>query len=118
MSIQFRSLRIFCLFQALIVRAFSGILSSAPPGFLPGTGRLHLWFKGGLAMFFPFFDPTYMLLFPAIILALYAQMKVSSTFQRYLRVGASSGLTGAQVARDLLNKNNLSDIAVEITRAI
>ena len=66
-------------------------------------------------MFFPFFDPTYMLLFPAIILAIYAQMKVSSTFQRYLRVSASSGLTGAQVARDLLNKNNLSDIPVEIT---
>jgi len=66
-------------------------------------------------MFFPFYDPTYLLLFPAIILALYAQMKVSSTFQRYLRVSASSGLTGAQVARDLLNKNNLSDVAVEIT---
>ena len=65
-------------------------------------------------MFFPFFDPTYILLFPAIILAVYAQMKVNSTFQRYLRVSASSGLTGAQVARDLLNKNNLSDVPVEI----
>lgn len=66
-------------------------------------------------MFFPFFDSTYILLLPVIILAVYAQMKVKSTFQRYLRVNASSGLTGAQVARNLLNKNNLPDIPVEIT---
>jgi len=66
-------------------------------------------------MFFPFyFDPTYILLLPAIILALYAQAKVQSTFQRYLRVRASSGMTGAQVARALLDKNNLSDVTVEI----
>lgn len=67
-------------------------------------------------MFFPFyFDPTYIILVPAIILAVYAQFKVQSTFQRYLRVRASSGVTGAQVARHLLDKNHLSDVAVEIT---
>jgi hypothetical protein len=67
-------------------------------------------------MFFPFYiDPTYMLLIPAIILALYAQAKVQSTFQRYSRVRASSGVTGAQVARSLLDKNHLSHVSVEIT---
>ncbi|HBG16591.1 MAG TPA: peptidase [Firmicutes bacterium] len=66
-------------------------------------------------MFFPYFDPTYILILPAFLLAIYAQFKVQSTFQRYLRVAASSGLTGAQVARDLLNKNNLFDVPVEIT---
>ena len=67
-------------------------------------------------MFFPFyFDPTYMLLIPAIILALYAQMKVQSTFNHYSRVRASSGMTGAQVARALLDKNNLTDVVVEFT---
>lgn len=66
-------------------------------------------------MFFPFYyDPTYILLLPAIILAIYAQTKVQSTFQRFLRVRASSGMTGAQVARALLDKNNLSDVTVEI----
>lgn len=73
--------------------------------------------EGGYAtMFFPFyFDPTYILLVPAMILAVYAQMKVQSTFNQYLRVRASSGVTGAQVARDLLDKNNLTDVVVEIT---
>ena len=59
---------------------------------------------------FPFFyfDPTYMLLIPALLLAMYAQAKVNSTFQRYLRVPASSGVSGAQAARLLLDRNNSS----------
>lgn len=65
---------------------------------------------------FPFFyDPTYILIIPALILALYAQFKVQSTFQKYLRVGSSSNLTGAQVARELLDKNQLHNVPVEIT---
>ena len=65
---------------------------------------------------FPFFyDPTYILIIPALILALYAQFKVQSTFEKYLRVRASSNLTGAQVARELLDKNQLYDVPVEIT---
>ena len=63
-------------------------------------------------MFF-WYDPTYLLLIPALIFALYAQSKVSSTFQRYLRVASSSGLTGAQVARRILDSNGLYDVAVE-----
>lgn len=67
-------------------------------------------------MYYPFFyDPTFILLIPAFLLALYAQFKVQSTFQRYLRVEASSRLTGAQVARELLNRNHLYDVPVEIT---
>lgn len=66
---------------------------------------------------FPFFyDPTFMLLIPALLLAMYAQAKVSSTFQRYLRVPANSGVSGAQAARLLLDRNNLHDVRVEITR--
>src|SRR5690554_6271703 len=66
---------------------------------------------------FPFFyDPTFILLIPALLLAMYAQAKVNSTFQRYLRVPASSGVSGAQAARLLLDRNNLHDVRVEITR--
>lgn len=50
-----------------------------------------------------YFDPTMMILIPAILLATYAQIKVQSTFSRYSKVGARSGLTGAEVARRLLN---------------
>ncbi|NLV91282.1 MAG: zinc metallopeptidase [Firmicutes bacterium] len=66
-------------------------------------------------MFFPFyFDPTFLLLIPGIILALYAQSKVQSTFQRYSRVRSMSGLTGAQVARTLLDRHGLHDVPVEL----
>ncbi len=68
---------------------------------------------------FPFFyDPTFVLLIPALMLAMYAQLKVRGTFEKYLRVPASSGMTGAQVARELLNQNNLYDVGVEMTRGL
>lgn len=60
-----------------------------------------------------FYDPTFILLIPALLFALYAQSKVNGTFQRYLRVYASSGMTGAEVARRILDSNGLYDVAVE-----
>jgi len=64
---------------------------------------------------FPFFwDSTMILLLPALILAFYAQSKVSSTFERYLRVSARNGLTGAEVAREILRHSGINDVSVEI----
>lgn len=60
-----------------------------------------------------FFDPTYILLIPALILALYAQSKVSSTFGKYSRIAARSYKTGADVARELLDQAGLHDVPVE-----
>lgn len=62
-----------------------------------------------------YFDPTMMILLPAILLATYAQIRVQSTFARYSKIGAYSGLTGAQVARSLLDANQLYDVPVEMT---
>jgi Zn-dependent membrane protease YugP len=64
-------------------------------------------------MLFPFLDPTFFLLIPAFILALYAQSKVRGTFNRYSRVRASRGMTGEEVARSLLNMRGLGDVPVE-----
>ncbi len=50
-------------------------------------------------MYYPFFDPTFILLVPAIILAFWAQNKVRSSYRRYSRIRSTSGLTGAQVAQ-------------------
>ncbi len=70
-------------------------------------------------LFFPFYyDPTYILLIPALILAIYAQGKVQGTFQRYLREYSRVGMTGAQVARALLDANGLYDVQVEMTRGM
>jgi len=66
---------------------------------------------------FPFFyDPTFILLLPALLLAIYAQAKVKSTFQKYLRVPANSGVSGAQAARALLDRNNLPDVPIVVTQ--
>lgn len=62
-----------------------------------------------------FYDWTMILLIPAILFTLYAQFKVNSTFRKFLEVPAASGRTGAQVARGLLDQNNLSDVPIELT---
>ena len=54
-------------------------------------------------------------LLPALILSLYAQYKVQSTFSKYVRVPAKSGMTGAQVARRILDDAGLYDVPVELT---
>lgn len=67
---------------------------------------------------FPYmlFDPTYFLLIPAILLAMYAQAKVQSTFNKYSRVAARSGMTGAQVAQELLHSKQIYDVSIEQTK--
>jgi len=64
-------------------------------------------------MFFPFFDPTFILLLPAMAFAMWAQWKVQSTFAEYSRVRASNGLTGRDMARQIMMRNGVSDVQVE-----
>lgn len=59
------------------------------------------------------FGPGMIFLIPAIILAMYAQMKVKTTFNKYLNVRNTRGYTGAQVARMILDRNGLHNVAVE-----
>ncbi|HYE80588.1 MAG TPA: zinc metallopeptidase [Clostridia bacterium] len=61
-------------------------------------------------------DPTFILILPAIILAAYAQSKVNSTFNKYLRVRNSYGHSGFEVARRILDLNGLRDVPVELVR--
>lgn len=66
-------------------------------------------------MFLPLWDPTMILLIPAILLALYAQLRVQSTYARFSQVPIANGLTGAQVAQEILRRNGLSDVEIEET---
>ena len=52
---------------------------------------------------------------PALLLALYAQWKVKSTYEKYSQVACSRGYTGAQVARYILDDYRLQNISVEPT---
>jgi len=54
-----------------------------------------------------------MLLIPAVLLAMWAQFKVKSTFNKYSKVPANSGMTGGDVAKRLLADGGLSEIKVE-----
>ncbi|MBP8856166.1 MAG: zinc metallopeptidase, partial [Oscillospiraceae bacterium] len=60
------------------------------------------------------FDYYYLILVvPALLIAAWAQMKVSSTFNRYSHASTRSGLTGAGVARRILDMNGLQNVRVE-----
>jgi Zn-dependent membrane protease YugP len=61
-----------------------------------------------------FYDSSFIILIPALIISFWAQSKIKSTFQKYSRVHSAKGYTGAQVARMLLDSNGLFDIPVEI----
>lgn len=62
---------------------------------------------------FFFFDPTMVLLIPAIILTLYAQAKVRGTYSQFSRVRSRRGYTGARAARELLDANGLNHVEIE-----
>ncbi len=61
-----------------------------------------------------FFDPMYLIfMIPGMLLAGWASMRVKSAFNKYSKVRSFSNMTGAQVARIILDRNGLSDVRVE-----
>ncbi len=61
-----------------------------------------------------FFDPLYFIfLIPGFLIAGWASIRVKSAFAKYSKIPSASGLTGAHVARMILDRNGLSDVAVE-----
>ena len=61
----------------------------------------------------PYFDLSYLIILPAILFALYAQTKVSSTFNKYKNVYNRRGLTSQEVARRILDENGLTNVTIE-----
>ena len=51
-------------------------------------------------------------LIPPLLLGLYAQFKLKSTYERYSRVPVGTGLTGAQAAREILDSAGLPNMAI------
>lgn len=49
---------------------------------------------------------------PGLILALYAQSKITRNYAKYSRIRNSRSLTGAEVARIILDRNGLSDVTI------
>ena len=59
-----------------------------------------------------FYDPTMMILIPAILFTMYAQFKVSSTTNRFFRIKSRSGYNGQQVAERILAANGIRDVRI------
>lgn len=57
---------------------------------------------------------TYVLIvLPAVLIALWASANVNSTFKKYAQIPSTSGFTGADAARRILDANGLTHIRIE-----
>lgn len=64
-----------------------------------------------------YFDPLFLLFaLPGLLLGFYAQSRVKSNFNKYSKVRTLRNVTGAEVARQLLDAQGLYDVAVEETQ--
>ena len=60
-----------------------------------------------------YFDPTYFLVLIGAVLCIWAQARVSSTYNRYSRVLIRTGMTGAQAAQRILQLSGIYDVRIE-----
>lgn len=59
-------------------------------------------------------DFSYLLyVLPGLLLSMWAQFKVQSTFSKYNKIGTQQNLTGVQAARYILDANGLQNVALE-----
>jgi Zn-dependent membrane protease YugP len=56
---------------------------------------------------------SYIVMIPFLIFTFYAQHKVKSTFKKYTQVRNRRGLSGAEVANMLIQRNGLTDVSIE-----
>ncbi len=59
------------------------------------------------------YDPTYLIMIPAVIFALIADGMVKSNFSKYSKESSVKGVTGADAARAILNENGLYNVGIE-----
>ena len=63
--------------------------------------------------YFYYFDPTYILVVIGLIISVWAQITVQSTFNKYSRVRVSRGITGSDAARQVLAHGGVRDVAIK-----
>jgi len=67
-------------------------------------------------MMYPYLDSTMLLLIPAMILAVMAQLKVKNAFAKYSKVYARGGVDADKVSRLLLDRFGLQRVRIEHVR--
>ncbi len=63
---------------------------------------------------FFYYDSYYLtLVLPALIVAMFAQIKIQSTFKKYASVMSHRGKTASQLVRQILDENGLASVTIE-----
>ena len=62
---------------------------------------------------FWYYDPTYWMVLIGALIALYAQFRVSAAYSKWNKVPSSTHMTGAQIARQILDGNGCQDVRIE-----
>ena len=57
---------------------------------------------------------SFIILIPALLFATYAQMKITSNYNKYSQVMSRKGFTGADAARKMLDANGLNHVSIRI----
>ncbi len=66
---------------------------------------------------FWFYDYYYIVLVvPAILISLFAQFKVQSTYKKYAQMMSARNCTAAEITRQILDRNGLSNVSIEGVR--
>ena len=61
-----------------------------------------------------YYDYSWFVLLPAILLTMITQARITSAYRTYSQVPVSTGITGAEAARAMMDANGLSGIAINI----
>ena len=67
---------------------------------------------GGMGMFYGIDYYYIVLVLPAVLIAMFAQFKVKSAYNKYSKIGNSRGITGAQAARMILDSHGLQYVQI------
>ncbi|MDO5041668.1 MAG: zinc metallopeptidase, partial [Peptoniphilus sp.] len=51
---------------------------------------------------------------PALLLAMYAQYKISSAYGKYSKIDSNTGINGAEAAKIIMDRNDLSDVVIKM----
>ncbi len=72
----------------------------------------------GFPLLFPGYGLYLLFSLPALLLGFWAQAKVQGAFKKYSRVRSTIGLTGAQIARRMLDSVGLNNVQIEQTNGM
>ncbi len=61
-----------------------------------------------------YYDYSWFVLIPAIIFTMLCQARINSAYRTYSQVRCSTGVTGAQAARAMMDANGLTGVAINI----